>query len=67
MAELVRNAIDARAEGPGAIAVEVSETAAEAAARFDGRGPAGFLQKPYMLPELRAAVRGALDGGSPGE
>ena len=41
--------------------------AAEAAARFDGRGPAGFLQKPYMLPELRAAVRGALGDGSPGE
>ena len=41
--------------------------AAEAAARFDGRGPAGFLQKPYMLPELREAVRGALGAGSPGE
>ncbi|MCC6387310.1 MAG: response regulator [Dehalococcoidia bacterium] len=38
---------------------------AEAAARFQGRAPAGFLRKPYVLPELSEAVRDAL--GTPAE
>jgi len=39
---------------------------AEAAARFQGRAPAGFLRKPYMLPELSEAVRDALGTSAAG-
>ena len=33
------------------------------ALRFAGEGPAGFLQKPYTLAELREGLQAALEGG----
>ena len=42
------------------VLVTTGSGAAEAAARFQGRAPAGFLRKPYMLPELSEAVRDAI-------
>jgi len=54
-----------RADVPVILSSGYSEQ--EVSSRFSGDGPAGFIQKPYLLATLRDKVRAAMeDGASPG-
>jgi PAS domain S-box-containing protein len=49
-----------RLRGDVRVVLSSGYDADEVAGRFEGQGPAGFIQKPYTMEALRAALRRAL-------